>query len=104
MDMAIVIGLQEAMKDPKGKNPSDGRRLLVVTTAVLYIAETPWRESGVEKPLGDGQLTNIGCQPTRYQSRDRRIVATAWAIGRTFERTMPTKLGRGMRGTVGHAR
>ena len=61
MDTAIVIGLQEATKDPKGKNPSDGRRLLVVTTAGLYIAETPWREGGVEKPLGDGKLTNIGC-------------------------------------------
>ena len=61
MDTAIIPGLQEAMKDPKGKNPSDGRCLLEVTTASLYVAETPGREGGVEKPLGDAKLTDIGC-------------------------------------------
>ena len=61
MYTAIIPRLQEAMQDPKGENPSDGRRFMKVTTAGLYVAETPWREGGVEKPLGDAKLTNVGC-------------------------------------------
>ena len=61
MDTAIIPGLQEALQDPKREGPSDSRRLLEVATASLYIAETPWREGGVEKPLGDRKLTDIGC-------------------------------------------
>ena len=61
MDTAIIPGLQVALQDTKGKNPLDSRRLTEVATAGLYVAETPWREGGVEKSLGDNELTDIGC-------------------------------------------
>ena len=61
MYTAIIPGLQEALQGPKGEGQSYGHCLLEVATAGLYVAETPSREGRVEKPLGDGQLTNIGC-------------------------------------------